>query len=544
MEELTLRTSLMRDAFNFTYNGVYFNANNRTGVISFYYGAVEGYIAPHVISTYANSLTVNTNLTVEFKVNQDGQTFTTGQIPVSIVSRWTDRGVTTYKYESATPSSTYRLNFPWNDGRLVTIHVVVRADNVIQTDTTFQTSAPVDYSVSSISPTPQTGKVCSVTLANDVINNTYWKLSDPFKVYGYHDTSVGSEWYGVITFLDNGITAVEAEDSGFDSFNFYLPYFDGKTHSDSKGVITGTFTIQTIDLYSPGTYSVDAKFRHEFTFSYINQSDANASPIISNLAVSVNPSDIVTRYGKYVGGNITELTFSWNATYRYDSSFLSVTYNLYNYDGTLVDTWNYDVNSNLVLKLSNTTDASQYVTVTVVPSNLASATATYTTFQVYGYVNPRIISLNASRCNQDGTANDSGDYCKITYQFTVTPLNNLNQKEVTLVAPDGTHVYTNLDYNHGSPYQYISAADTSRSYIITVVVEDDFVSVYQSMNLSTAGVIMDFFHDGKGIGLGKVAETTKMVEVNPEWTFKADKITFKGEDLETILTSLGYVFPT
>ena len=63
-------------------------------------------------------------------------------------------------------------------------------------------------------------------------------------------------------------------------------------------------------------------------------------------------------------------------------------------------------------------------------------------------------------------------------------------------------------------------------------------------NISTAGVIMDFLYDGKGIGLGKIAETTEMVEVNPQWTFKADKMTFKGQDLETILTSLGYVFPT
>ena len=543
MEELTLKTSLMRDAFNFTYNGVYFNANNRVGLIKFYYGAVEGFISPLQISTYADSLTVNTSLTVEFKVNQDGQTFTTGQIPIPF-RRWTQRNVTVYDYTSATPSSTYRLNFPWSDGRLVTIHIIVRADNIIQTDTTFQTASPVNYSVSSISPTPQTGKVCSVTLANDVVNNTYWKLTEPFKVYGYHDTTVGSEWYGVISFLDNGITAVEAEDSGFDTFYFYLPYFDGKTHSDSKGVITGTFTIQTVDLYSAGTYSVNAKFRNEFNFSYIDQFDVNASPIISNLAISAVPSDIVTRYGKYVGGDITELTFSWNASFRFDSSFLSVIYNLYNYDGTLVNTWTYDVNSNLVLKLANTIDTSQYVTVTVASSNLTSVTATYTTFQVYGYVNPRIISLNASRCNQDGTANDSGDHCKITYQFSVIPLNNQNQKEVTLIAPDGTHVYTNLDYNHGSPYQYISTADTSHSYVITVVVEDDFVSVSQSINLSTAGVIMDFFHDGKGIGLGKVAETTQMVEVNPDWTFKADKMTFKGQDLETILTSLGYVFPT
>ena len=177
-------------------------------------------------------------------------------------------------------------------------------------------------------------------------------------------------------------------------------------------------------------------------------------------------------------------------------------------------------------------------------SNGASTTARYPTFQVYGYSNPEIISLNASRCNQDGTPNDSGAYCKISYQFRVTALDNQNQKKVTLVAPDGSHVYTNLDYNHGSAYQYISAADIEHSYLISLDVEDDFMSVSRQMNISTAGVIMDFLYDGKGIGLGKVSETSEMVEVNPQWTFKADKMTFKGQDLETILTSLGYVFPT
>ena len=63
-------------------------------------------------------------------------------------------------------------------------------------------------------------------------------------------------------------------------------------------------------------------------------------------------------------------------------------------------------------------------------------------------------------------------------------------------------------------------------------------------NLSTAGVIMDFLRDGKGIGLGKVAETSEMVEVNPQWVFKANNITFKGVNLQTILESLGYVFPS
>ena len=111
-------------------------------------------------------------------------------------------------------------------------------------------------------------------------------------------------------------------------------------------------------------------------------------------------------------------------------------------------------------------------------------------------------------------------------------------------APDGTHTWTTLDYDHGAAYQYISGADPETSYQIDFTIEDDFKTVTQSMNLSTAGVIMDFLYNGKGIGLGKVAETANMVEVNPEWTFKAQTIMIRGQDLATILQQLGYTFPT
>ena len=182
--------------------------------------------------------------------------------------------------------------------------------------------------------------------------------------------------------------------------------------------------------------------------------------------------------------------------------------------------------------------------VSITDSEGRTGSTSTATFQAYGYEGPSIILLSASRCDQDGTPNDSGEYCKISYQFKVFALGDVNSKTVTLIATDDTHIYTTLDYDHGSAYQYISTADTETSYQIILTVEDDFGEISQSMVLSTAGVIMDFLYDGKGIGLGKVAETTKMVEVNPQWTFKAQTIMIRGQDLATILQQLGYTFPT
>ena len=167
--------------------------------------------------------------------------------------------------------------------------------------------------------------------------------------------------------------------------------------------------------------------------------------------------------------------------------------------------------------------------------------ATTATFQAYGYEAPAIQVFSASRCNQDGTANDSGAYCKISFQFTITPLGNVNSKSITLVAPDGSHTWTNVDYNHGSAYQYISAADPDHSYTITFTVTDDFKTITRSMNLSTAGVIMDFLAGGDGIGLGKVAELSDTVDINPNWTLRINNTDLVQwmHDIEQRLTNGG-----
>lgn len=548
MSLVFLRDTINNQVCNFTYNGV--NFGDTTQIIkpsfSFDYAVLDGKITPYSFTTITDKQTSAT-LTIELKITQDGQTLSSGQIPMSIA--YTSQYFTRYEY-SYTSTPGYALTMPWNDGRLITIHCIVRADGTIQKDTTFQTSAPINLKVSSVSPSPQTGKVCTVTLSNTVLNNTYWKMAEPYKVYGYYYRRSSSDYdfYFVPSYKDNGITQVQANDSGFNSFKFYYPY-ENKQRTSDIGNIRAKFVVQTVDLYSTRSgvsigYKVEENYIYSFNWSYINQTDSNANPTISNASITESPSGLLATYGKYIGGGIQTLTFGWSITYRYNATFSSLNYSLYNSNGTLINSWNYNDVQQLQLLLEEEVDTSQYVIVTVTCNNGTSASYRYSTYNIYGYIRPRIISLNASRCNQDGTPNDSGAYCKITYQFKVTSLNNQNQKKVTLVAPDGTHVYTNLDYDHGSVYQYISAADIEHSYPISVTVQDDFITVSQSMNISTAGVIMDFLYDGKGIGLGKVAETTEMVEVNPQWIFKADKITFKGEDLESILTSLGYVFPT
>lgn len=545
------------DVFDFTVDGYSFSSNGYSDV-KFYFDTFNGWITFERISGgvyhYNMPAPPAYTITAELTYNQDGQSGSTGQITLM---RTAGSSTDTYYFNNSSSNPTNKLYMPWNDGREVTFHIIIRVNNVKKSDTEFTTIAPINFVVTSISPsTLQTGKVHTVNIGASVPSNNRWVVTSPLKIYAYHNTSSSAEynWYYVNAFINDGTTEVTSSSNGFSQFKFYWPYVSGRAKTDDSGKIETIYTLHTIDLWTLTSYgstvaptnSFSETYTYTFTWSYVNQTDNAAGPRFNSTPVTPTPTGLVEQYGKYIGGGITVLNYGWNASWRFGASFSSITYSLYNAsDDSLINSWTYSTQVGFNLTLDNAVnDTSAYMTVTITMSNGALTTATYPTYQSYAYSNPEIISLNASRCNQDGTANDSGAYCKISYQFKVTSLDNQNSKEVTLTAPDGSHVYTNLDYNHGSAYQYISAADIEHSYQISLVVEDDFMSVSRSMNISTAGVIMDFLYDGKGIGLGKVAENSQMVEVNPQWTLKAQTIMIKGQDLETILTSLGYVFPT
>ena len=444
--------------------------------------------------------------------------------------------------------SNLSITDPFHDGRQFTLRFIVRIDNSIkmQKDVSLFSYPTTSGITLSYTNPMQTGRIGNVAVTSFGTNS---KATLTVQVGAYaHDNASGTKIYNYwYAFLSDGVTVIGNNFScatALTGFTFYVPYYSFYTHTYNDGIVTFSYKFDTSDNFSVASKTVDLIISG-LTWSYIDQTDSNTYPTISGVVLTENPIGISTTYGKYLGGGISTLTFAYSASFKYGASVKNLTYNLYDAaTGTLVDSWSSTRKADLVYKLENTDDITYYLDILLVDSWDGTATYRYSNIQTYGYEYPNIISFNASRCNQDGSPNDAGSYCKISYQFKIYALGNNNSKEVTLTAPDGSHVYTNLDYDHGTSYQYICAADIEHSYTLSIVVEDNFMNVSASRGLSTAGVIMDFLYDGKGIGLGKVAETTQMVEVNPDWTFKADKMTFKGQDLETILTSLGYVFPT
>ena len=479
-------------------------------------------------------------MTVELKIGNS----TTGQIALKRSKIDLAYGNYRIAYGLDSSLSNPSIAIPQNNDNDVSVQIIIRADNTVKSTNTFLIPPPLHLSVSSISPSPATGKVCTVTLNRSIPgpypDSSPWLIMDSVLISTYHDDTVyrlGSYAYGT-----DMATKLTSRSYGFNAFTFYIPYDSSKTKTDDQAKIK-----MILDAGVGGSrYSafmnqvIRYTFEHIFTMSYVDQTDPLANPTVTLNAIAENPTGMLARYGKYVGGGIGKLTFSLaSAVCKFGASFSKRTVYLYNSNGTLNNSWEYSNLNNFTLSLTNKNDSAWYIVVAITDSAGRTGSATTAVFQAYGYATPEIQTFSASRCNQDGTANDNGEYCKITFHFTVTPLNDVNTKSVTVVAPDGSHVWTDLDYDHSSNYQYISTADPEHSYVITLTVVDDFKTVSRSMNLSTAGVIMDFLAGGDGIGLGKVAELADTVDINPNWTLRINNIDLVQwmQDIEDRLTA-------
>ena len=516
---------------NFTHNNIAYT-RNAIQQINYEYNTSSPTLCMARISINAASDPgTSVSITAELKIGNS----TTGQKTLTRVSNTNfELKVASIPNSVAVPASTSEIS----------CQIIIRVNGTVKTTSTFTIPPPLVLSVSSISPSPATGKVCTATLNKTLPSS--WFIADKVTVAAYHDSTVYR--LSVYAYHTDMSTVVSYGDSGLNQVTFYVPYDSSKTKTDNEARIRFLVRASPDDTYfqpiTSNFLTIDLK--HTFTMSYVNQTDSAANPTVTLNPIAESPSGMLSKYGKYVGGGIGKLTFSLaSIACKFGAGFASRTVYLYNSDGTLNKSWTYSNTNSFTLTLTNKTDGAWYIVISITDTAGRTGSATTAVFQVYGYEAPTILGLTASRCNQDGTANDSGAYCKISWWYKIYALGDHNSKKNTLIAPDGTHVYTNIDYDRSvNGYMITVAADTETSYQISLTVEDDFDSVTQTMNLSTAGVIMDFLYNGKGIGLGKVAETSNMVEVNPQWTFKAQTIMIRGQDLATILQSLGYTFPT
>jgi len=118
------------------------------------------------------------------------------------------------------------------------------------------------------------------------------------------------------------------------------------------------------------------------------------------------------------------------------------------------------------------------------------------------YAAPRL-TLNASRCTEDGTADDTGEFCKVTITGGVTQVNGRNTAALSFTYGSTTKEIAVAvgDFTHSE----IVPAPSTATLKLTATLSDALLGTSRSMVLSVGYATMDFLKGGRGIAFGATA---------------------------------------
>ena len=136
-------------------------------------------------------------------------------------------------------------------------------------------------------------------------------------------------------------------------------------------------------------------------------------------------------------------------------------------------------------------------------------------FTVLDYEKPKITALSVQRCNEDGTANNRGEYIKVIFSAAVTNLVSKNGATYKLrykKTSAANTAWTSVTLSdHTNKYtvtsaEYIFAADGGSSFNVEVTAADSHYSTTKSTTASTAFTLMHYNAKGDGVSFGVVDE--------------------------------------
>lgn len=174
------------------------------------------------------------------------------------------------------------------------------------------------------------------------------------------------------------------------------------------------------------------------------------------------------------------------------------------------------------------------VSATVTDGRGRTSAAASASFTVLDYTTPTVTKLSVVRCNEDGTANKRGAFCKVTFSAVITSLNSKNTAiyylrykkttatdytQVTMSAQTGKYAVTN--------YSYIFAAATGSSYDVEIRAVDRHATGARSAKCPTASSVFSWrgFRTSSGVedgaGIGRVPDRANALQVG--WETEFDK---------------------
>ena len=277
----------------------------------------------------------------------------------------------------------------------------------------------------------------------------------------------------------------------------FTPPLSWASQNTTGTSVSVTYTITTYN----GSTSIGSN-------SYTKTCSIPASVKPSVTIAVTDSTGYANTYGGYLKG-LSKFKVVVTATPAYGSAIASYK--------TTANGSNYTASSFTTGSLSSSGTLTVNTTVTDKRGRTGTASQSLT---VLNYSKPLITALSVHRCDEDGTANDQGEYVQVVFSSSVTSLNNKNSATYKLeYKKTSESAYTTIsltDYANNyavSNASYIFPADSGSSYNVRVIVTDNFDSGSKATSASTGFTIMHWLASGLGMAIGKVAELTGVLDI-------------------------------
>lgn len=223
--------------------------------------------------------------------------------------------------------------------------------------------------------------------------------------------------------------------------------------------------------------------------------------------------------------SISNLTLTGNkllsSTYVQGKSTVSVNANVATQYGAQIKSISATVDGKTYTSLPFTTSAlstgSKSVKITFTDSRNKSVTAESAAFTVYAYAAPTITELTFAR-------QSNGTTVIATVKGSVASVNSKNAKTIKVVLNGVTNTITSSSYTINGTTTF-TGVPTDNTLTGTATITDSYTSVSKTAVLPTVAVTMDFYKDGTGIAMGKVAEKSGLLDV--AWPIKMKCLKFQ-----------------
>ena len=242
---------------------------------------------------------------------------------------------------------------------------------------------------------------------------------------------------------------------------------------------------------------------------------ASVVPSISSVTTTEGTAGLADKFGAFVQYKSTlKVSVSAAGIYGSTISRYTISFDGKTYSGNPCTTAAPTQSGSLTLTATVTDSrgrtVSKSITVTVLP-----------------YANPAISALRVFRCTSDGTADDSGDYVGITYAYTIASVNikntatsKIEYKRTTLT--EWADMMTGNDYAVNTTVYPEQELLSDYQWDIRLTVSDYFGSTAMTVTLPSAEVILDLLASGKGLAIGKTAESDDTLDVKWAARFLGD----------------------